>query len=173
MSLKTEAIGLATILEIPLLIIDIQRGGPSTGLPTKTEQSYLMQAMFGRHGEGPLPVIAASSPADCFYTILEASRIAIEHMTPVICLTDGYIANGSEPWRFPAAADLKPINATFVTEPNGPDGTFLPYKRDERLVRPRVKPGTKVLMHRIGGLEKQNETWNVNYEAKNHEQMTW
>jgi 2-oxoglutarate ferredoxin oxidoreductase subunit alpha len=173
MSLKTEAIGLATILEIPLVIIDIQRGGPSTGLPTKTEQSDLMQAMFGRHGEGPLPVIAASSPADCFYTVLEASRIAIEHMTPVICLTDGYIANGSEPWRFPAAADLPAIKATFVTEPNGPDGTFLPYKRDENLVRPRVKPGAKGLMHRIGGLEKQNETGNVSYDAKNHEQMTW
>jgi 2-oxoglutarate ferredoxin oxidoreductase subunit alpha len=173
MSLKTEAIGLATILEIPLLIINIQRGGPSTGLPTKTEQSDLLQAMFGRHGEGPLPVIAASSPADCFNTVLEAARIAIEHMTPVICLTDGYIANGSEPWRFPAAADLKPINVNFVTEPNGPDGTFLPYKRDERLVRPWVKPGTKGLMHRIGGLEKQAETGNVSYDAKNHEKMTW
>ena len=172
MSLKTEAIGLATILEIPLIIIDIQRGGPSTGLPTKTEQSDLMMAMYGRHGEAPLPVIAASSPADCFNTILEASRIAIEYMTPVICLTDGYIANGTEPWRFPSAADLTPIKANFVTEPNGENGAFYPYKRDERLVRPWVKPGTKGLMHRIGGLEKQVDTGNVSYDAVNHEKMT-
>ena len=172
MSLKTEAIGLATILEIPLIIVDIQRGGPSTGLPTKTEQSDLMQAMFGRHGEGPLPVIAASSPADCFNTVLEAARIAVEHMTPVICLTDGYIANGTEPWRFPAAADLAPIKATFVTENNNENGSFLPYKRNEKLVRPMVKPGTKGLMHRIGGLEKGNETGNVSYDAMNHEKMT-
>ena len=172
MSLKTEAIGLATMLEIPLLIVNIQRGGPSTGLPTKTEQSDLLQAMYGRHGEAPLPVIAAASPADCFNTILEASRIAIEYMTPVVCLTDGYIANGTEPWRFPAAADLAPIKVSFVTDPNGPDGKFLPYKRDERLVRPWVKPGTKGLMHRIGGLEKQNETGNVAYDALNHEKMT-
>ena len=172
MSLKTEALGLATILEIPLLVIDIQRGGPSTGLPTKTEQSDLMQAMYGRHGEGPLPVIAAASPADCFDTILEAARIAVDHMTPVIVLSDGYIANGSEPWRFPAAADLKPINVNFTTENNNPGGTFLPYKRDEKLSRPWVVPGTKELMHRIGGLEKQNETGNVSYDAKNHEAMT-
>ena len=172
MSLKTEAMGLATILEIPLIIVNVQRGGPSTGLPTKTEQSDLLQAMYGRHGEGPLPVIAASSPADCFDTVVEAARIAVEHMTPVICLTDGYIANGSEPWRFPAAADLKPIKANFLTETNNPDGAFLPYKRDEKLVRPWVKPGTKGLTHRIGGLEKQNETGNVSYDAKNHELMT-
>ncbi len=172
MALKTEAIGLATILEIPLLIIDVQRGGPSTGLPTKTEQSDLLQAMYGRHGEGPLPVIAANSPADCFDTIMEAARIAIEHMTPVICLTDGYIANGSEPWRFPSADQLKKIDPKFVTEPNGPDGTFLPYKRDEKLSRPWVKPGTKGLMHRIGGLEKANNTGNVSYDAVNHETMT-
>lgn len=172
MSLKTEAIGLATMLEIPLLIVNIQRGGPSTGLPTKTEQSDLMMAMYGRHGEAPLPIIAASSPADCFNTVLEASRIAIEYMTPVICLTDGYIANGTEPWRFPAAADLAPIKVNFVTEANGPDGKFFPYKRDDRGVRPWVKPGTKGLMHRIGGLEKQNETGNVAYDAPNHELMT-
>ncbi len=172
MALKTEAIGLATILEIPLVIIDIQRGGPSTGLPTKTEQSDLMQAMYGRHGEGPLPVIAASTPSDCFNTVLEAARIAVEHMTPVICLTDGYIANGSEPWRFPAAADLAPIKASFTTESNNPGGQFLPYKRDEKLSRPWVKPGTPGLMHRIGGLEKHNETGNVSYDAKNHEIMT-
>ncbi len=172
MSLKTEAIGLATILEIPLLIVNIQRGGPSTGLPTKTEQSDLLQAMYGRHGEGPIPVIAASSPADCFNTIIEGSRIAIEHMTPVIVLTDGYIANGSEPWRFPTADQLPKINVKFVTEANGPDGTFLAYKRDEKLVRPWVKPGTKGLMHRIGGLEKHADTGNVSYDAKNHGIMT-
>ncbi len=172
MSLKTEAIGLATILEIPLLIVNIQRGGPSTGLPTKTEQSDLLQAMYGRHGEGPIPVIAASSPSDCFDTVMEAARIAIEHMIPVICLTDGYIANGSEPWRFPTADQLKPIKVNFVTEPNGPDGTFQPYKRDEKLSRPWVKPGTKGLMHRIGGLEKANNSGNVSYDAVNHETMS-
>jgi 2-oxoglutarate ferredoxin oxidoreductase subunit alpha len=131
-----------------------------------------LQAMYDRHGEGPLPIIAAYSPADCFNTILETARIAVEHMTPVIVLTDGYIANGSEPWRFPSAADLKPFKANFVTENNNPDGTFLPYKRDEKLSRPWVKPGTPGLMHRIGGLEKQNETGNVSYDAKNHETMT-
>ncbi len=172
MALKTEAIGLSTILEIPLLIINIQRGGPSTGLPTKTEQSDLMQAMYGRHGEGPLPVVAACSPSDCFDTVLEGARIAVEHMTPVIILTDGYIANGSEPWKFPAAADLKPMKVNFVTENNNAGGNFLPYKRDEKLSRPWVKPGTPGLMHRIGGLEKQNETGNVSYDAKNHEVMT-
>ena len=172
MSLKCEAMGLATMLEIPLVIVNVQRGGPSTGLPTKTEQSDLMQAMYGRHGEGPMPVLAASSPSDCFNTVLECARIAVEHMTPVICLTDGYIANGSEPWRFPNTDDLVPFKAKFTTENNNPDGSFLPYKRDEKLSRPWVKPGTKDLMHRIGGLEKQNETGNVSYDAKNHEVMT-
>ena len=172
MALKTEAIGLATMLEIPLVIIDVQRGGPSTGLPTKTEQSDLLMAMYSRHGESPLPVIAASSPSDCFQTVYEACRIAIEHMTPVIFLSDGYIANGSEPWRFPAAADLPKINVSFLSEANGPDGTLLPYKRNDLLVRPCIKPGTEGLMHRIGGLEKQNETGNVSYDAKNHEIMT-
>ncbi|NDC42829.1 MAG: 2-oxoglutarate ferredoxin oxidoreductase subunit alpha, partial [Chitinophagia bacterium] len=172
LSLKGEAMGLAVMLEIPLLIVDIQRGGPSTGLPTKTEQSDLLQAMHGRHGEAPLPVIAASTPSNCFDTILEAARIAIEYMTPVICLTDGYIANGAEPWRFPKANELKPIPVHFTTEANGPDGTFLPYKRDEKGSRPWVKPGTPGLMHRIGGLEKQHETGNVSYDARNHEVMT-
>jgi 2-oxoglutarate ferredoxin oxidoreductase subunit alpha len=172
MSLKTEALGLATILEIPLLVVNVQRGGPSTGLPTKTEQSDLLQAMYGRHGEAPLPVIAASSPSNCFQTMLDATKIAVEHMTPVICLTDGYIANGSEPWRFPDASDLEPIKVSFTTENNNPEGNFLPYKRDEKLARPWVKPGTPGLMHRIGGLEKQNETGNVSYDAKNHETMT-
>ncbi len=172
MSLKGEAMGLAMMLEIPLVILDVQRGGPSTGLPTKTEQSDLMQAMYGRHGESPLPIIAASSPADCFNTVLEACRIAIEHMTPIIVLTDGYIANGSEPWRFPAAADLKPIKVTRLTEPNGENGTLLPYKRDERGVRPYIVPGTPGLMHRIGGLEKASGTGNVAYDPMNHEKMT-
>jgi 2-oxoglutarate/2-oxoacid ferredoxin oxidoreductase subunit alpha len=172
MSLKTEALGLATILEIPLIIVNVQRGGPSTGLPTKTEQSDLLQAMYGRHGEAPIPVIAASSPADCFETIIEAARIAVEYMTPVICLTDGYVANGSEPWRFPKTSELKPFKVSFATENNNPDGAFLPYKRNEKLARPWVKPGTPGLMHRIGGLEKQDETGNVSYDAKNHEKMT-
>lgn len=153
MSLKTEALGLALMLELPLVVINIQRGGPSTGLPTKTEQSDLLQAMYGRHGESPLPVIAAESPSDCFSAVYEASRIAVEHMTPVIVLSDGYIANGSEPWRFPTEDQLKPIEVNFVTAANSDNGVFLPYKRDEKLVRPRVKPGIKGLEHRIGGLE--------------------
>ena len=172
MSLKTEALGLATMLEIPLVIINVQRGGPSTGLPTKTEQSDLLMAIHGRHGEAPLPVIAASSPSDCFETIYEACRIAVEHMTPVIFLSDGYIANGSEPWRFPMEDELKEIEVKFLTEPNGENGELLPYKRDENFVRPWIKPGTKGLEHRIGGLEKENETGNVSYDATNHEMMT-
>jgi 2-oxoglutarate ferredoxin oxidoreductase subunit alpha len=170
-SLKGEAMGLAVITEIPLVVIDVQRGGPSTGLPTKTEQADLLQAIHGRHGEAPLPVLAASSPADCFDTVFEAARIAIEHMTPVMFLSDGYVANGSEPWKFPSEDQLKPIDCTFVTETNNPGGKFLPYKRDERLVRPRTKPGTKGLEHRIGGLEKQDETGNVSYDSINHEKM--
>ncbi len=170
-SLKGEAIGLAVITEIPLVIINVQRGGPSTGLPTKTEQADLLQAIHGRHGEAPLPVLAASSPADCFETVYEAARIAIEHMTPVIFLSDGYVANGSEPWRFPTEDQLGPIKCEFITETNNPGGKFLPYKRDERLVRPRTKPGTKGLEHRIGGLEKQDETGNVSYDSVNHEKM--
>ena len=170
-SLKGEAMGLAVITEIPLVVVDVQRGGPSTGLPTKTEQADLLQAIHGRHGEAPLPVLAASSPADCFETVFEAARIALEHMTPVMFLSDGYVANGSEPWKFPSEDQLKPINCTFVTETNNPGGKFLPYKRDERLVRPRTKPGTKGLEHRIGGLEKQDETGNVSYDSMNHEKM--
>lgn len=171
MALKTEALGLATILEIPLVIVNVQRGGPSTGLPTKTEQADLLMAMYGRHGEAPVPVIAAASPSDCFNAAFEASKMAVEHMTPVILLTDGYIANGSEPWRFPSADQLKPISVTFLDKPNGADGALLPYKRNEQLVRPWIKPGTKGLEHRIGGLEKQNETGNVSYEPLNHEKM--
>lgn len=171
MALKGEAISLAVMLEIPLLIVDVQRGGPSTGLPTKTEQADLLMAMHGRHGEAPLPIIAAATPADCFDAVYEAIRISIEHMVPVIFLSDGYIANGSEPWRFPTEDQLKPINPHFVTEHNNPGGHFLPYKRNESGVRPWVVPGTKGLEHRIGGLEKQNETGNVSYDSKNHELM--
>ncbi len=172
MSLKTEALGLAAMLELPLVVIDVQRGGPSTGLPTKTEQADLLMAMHGRHGEAPLPVLAASSPSDCFETVYEASKIAMEHMTPVIVLSDGYIANGSEPWKFPKEEELTGIKVNFLTKPNGPDGKVLPYKRDEDFVRPWIKAGTKGLEHRIGGLEKENDTGNVSYEAKNHELMT-
>ncbi|MDB5282478.1 MAG: 2-oxoacid:acceptor oxidoreductase subunit alpha [Bacteroidota bacterium] len=171
MALKTEAMGLALILEIPLIICDIQRGGPSTGLPTKTEQSDLLMAMYGRHGESPLPIVAAASPADCFDAVYEAVRISVEHMVPVIFLSDGYIANGAEPWKFPTEDQLAPITANFVTENNNPDGKFLPYKRNAKGVRPWVVPGTKGLEHRIGGLEKQNETGNVSYDSLNHELM--
>lgn len=171
MALKTEAMGLATMLEIPLVIVNVQRGGPSTGLPTKTEQADLLMAMYGRHGEAPLPVVAAASPSDCFNMAYEACRIAVEHMTPVILLSDGYIANGAEPWRFPTEDQLPPIRFEFLTRPNGPEGKILPYKRDEKGVRAWIKPGTKGLEHRIGGLEKQFETGNVSYEALNHEMM--
>jgi 2-oxoglutarate/2-oxoacid ferredoxin oxidoreductase subunit alpha len=170
MSLKTEALGLATMLEIPLVVVNVQRGGPSTGLPTKTEQADLLMAMYSRHGEAPLPVIASSSPSDCFETVFEACRIAVEHMTPVIFLSDGYIANGSEPWRFPSEESISLINAKFMEE-IGEDEKLLPYKRNELLVRPWIKPGTKGLEHRIGGLEKENETGNVSYDPINHEKM--
>ena len=170
MSLKTEALGFATMLELPLVVVNVQRGGPSTGLPTKTEQSDLLMAMHGRHGEAPLPVLAASSPADCFDTILEASRLAVEHMTPVIFLSDGYIANGSEPWRFPVNENLQSIKPPVLKKLN--DGeAILPYKRDEYFVRPWIKPGTKGMEHRIGGLEKENGTGNVSYDPINHEKM--
>ncbi|MGZ3922325.1 MAG: 2-oxoacid:acceptor oxidoreductase subunit alpha [Flavisolibacter sp.] len=169
MALKTEALGLATMLELPLVVVNVQRGGPSTGLPTKTEQADLLMAMHGRHGEAPLPIIAASSPSDCFETVFEACKIAVEHMTPVVFLSDGYIANGSEPWRFPMEEELQNIKAHFLEEINGE--TLLPYKRDEFLVRPWIKPGTKGLEHRIGGLEKQDETGNVSYDPVNHEVM--
>ncbi|MCC7303770.1 MAG: 2-oxoacid:acceptor oxidoreductase subunit alpha [Bacteroidia bacterium] len=170
-ALKGEALGLATMLEIPLVLVDVQRGGPSTGLPTKTEQADLLIAMFGRHGEAPLPIIAANSPSDCFNAVFEACKMSIEHMTPVIVLTDGYIANGSEPWKFPKAGDLPEIKVSYLTQNNNPDGKILPYKRDERLVRPWIKPGTPGLMHRVGGLEKAKDTGNVSYDAKNHEYM--
>ncbi|CAL1520669.1 2-oxoacid:acceptor oxidoreductase subunit alpha [Chitinophaga sp. MM2321] len=171
MALKGEAMGLAVMLEIPLLIIDIQRGGPSTGLPTKTEQSDLLQAYYGRNGECPMPVISASTPADCFDAIFEAFRIAVQHMTPVIFLSDGYIANGSEPWRFPKSADLPAIEVKFKKGLEEGEEHFLPYHRDENLVRPWAVPGTPGLEHRIGGLEKQNITGNVSYDPENHQLM--
>jgi len=169
-ALKTEAIGLAIMLELPLLVINIQRGGPSTGLPTKTEQADLFQAVLGRNGEAPLPVIAAKSPADCFEVAQEAWRIAVRFMTPVIVLSDGYIANGSEPWLIP---DVNKLPKIEIKHPGPLESgeKFLPYKRDELLSRPWALPGTKGLMHRIGGLEKQDVTGNVNYEAANHQHM--
>jgi len=170
-ALKTEAMGLAVNLELPLLIINVQRGGPSTGLPTKTEQSDLLQAIYGRNGEAPIPVIAASSPGDCFGAAYEACRIALEHMTPVILLTDGYIANGAEPWQYPTAESLPPIHVQFEKPKTNAEEKFLPYKRDEKLSRPWAIPGTKGLEHRIGGLEKQHETGNISYDPENHEFM--
>ncbi|NML19658.1 2-oxoacid:acceptor oxidoreductase subunit alpha [Pseudoflavitalea sp. G-6-1-2] len=171
MALKGEAMGLAMMLEIPLLIVNIQRGGPSTGLPTKTEQSDLMQAYYGRNGESPIPIVSASTPSDCFAAAYEAVRIAVQHMTPVILLSDGYIANGAEPWRFPKADDLAPIEVSFKTELGHGEDKFQPYLRDEKLVRPWAIPGTPGLEHRIGGLEKQNITGNVSYDPENHQLM--
>jgi 2-oxoglutarate ferredoxin oxidoreductase subunit alpha len=171
MALKTEAMGLAVMLEIPLVIINIQRGGPSTGLPTKTEQSDLLQAYYGRNGECPMPIIASCTPSDCFETAFEAVRLSVQHMTPVILLSDGYIANGAEPWRFPKAEDLPNITVNFKTKLTEGEDKFLPYSRDEKLARPWAIPGTPGLEHRIGGLEKQNITGNVNYEPENHQLM--
>lgn len=170
-ALKGEAIGLAVMLEIPLVIINIQRGGPSTGLPTKTEQSDLLQSLYGRNGEAPAVVIAAYSPADCFNTVFEACRIAVEHMTPVFFLSDGYLANGSEPWKFPATKDLPTIKAVFAEPRKEEDPKFMPYKRDEKLVRKWAIPGTKGLEHRVGGIEKEDITGNISYDPDNHEHM--
>jgi 2-oxoglutarate ferredoxin oxidoreductase subunit alpha len=169
-ALKTEAIGLAVMTELPLLIINVQRGGPSTGLPTKTEQADLLQALFGRNGECPVPIVAASSPADCFNAAFDAWRIAVRYMTPVFILTDGYIANGAEPWNVPDVDSLPQINVSHPSAKENGDA-FMPYARDERLARPWALPGTPGLMHRIGGLEKQDITGNVNYEPANHEHM--
>src|SRR6267143_1371308 len=167
-ALKTEAMGLAIMVELPLVICDIQRGGPSTGLPTKTEQADLLQDMFGRNSEAPIPVLAPSTPADCFWAALEASRIAIKYMVPVIILSDGYLANGAEPWRIPELSDIPDFPVKFASDPNG----FLPYKRDpQTLARPWAVPGTPGREHRIGGLEKQDPTGNINYEPLNHENM--
>jgi 2-oxoglutarate ferredoxin oxidoreductase subunit alpha len=168
MNLKAETIGLAAAVELPLIITDIQRAGPSTGMPTKPEQADLLQSLYGRHGEAPLPVIAASSPGDCFYAAFEAVRIAVKYMTPVILLTDGYLANASEPWLLPKVADLPDFKVEFRTDPQG----FFPYLRDEdTLARPWVRPGTPGLEHRIGGLEKDYVTGNISYAPTNHEQM--
>jgi 2-oxoglutarate ferredoxin oxidoreductase subunit alpha len=171
-ALKGEAIGLAVSLEIPLVICDIQRGGPSTGLPTKTEQSDLLQAMYGRNGEAPVPIVAPQSPGDCFDAILEAVRIALTYRTPVFYLSDGYLANGSEPWQVPVVDDLPDLRVAFATEPNGPDGEFLPYLRDpETLARPWAVPGTPGLQHRVGGIEKADKTGNISYDPDNHDFM--
>ncbi|HKN25211.1 MAG TPA: 2-oxoacid:acceptor oxidoreductase subunit alpha [Candidatus Acidoferrum sp.] len=168
MALKTEAMGLAVMTELPLVVCDVQRGGPSTGLPTKTEQADLLQALFGRNSEAPIPVLAASTPADCFWVAVEACRIALKYMVPVIILTDGYLANGAEPWRIPKLDEIPGIPVKFTTEPEN----FQPYKRDpDTLARPWAIPGTPGLEHRIGGLEKQEVTGNVNYEPLNHEHM--
>jgi 2-oxoglutarate/2-oxoacid ferredoxin oxidoreductase subunit alpha len=173
--LKAETIGLTISLELPLLIIDIQRGGPSTGLPTKTEQADLLLAMYGRHGESPLPIIAPKTPADCFHVAIEAARIALKYRTPVIVLSDGYLANGAEPWRLPAVEDLPDISVPFATGPNQhteEGDVFLPYLRDpETLARPWAVPGTPGLEHRIGGLEKSEPTGNISYDPLNHEHM--
>ena len=174
-ALKGEAIGLAVSLELPLIICDIQRGGPSTGLPTKTEQSDLLQAMYGRNGEAPVPIVAPQSPGDCFDAAIEAARIALTYRTPVFLLSDGYLANGSEPWRVPSVADLPDLTVEYATEPNGTGdsaGEFLPYLRDpETLARPWAVPGTPGLEHRLGGIEKADKTGNISYDPDNHDCM--
>ncbi|MDH2412489.1 2-oxoglutarate ferredoxin oxidoreductase subunit alpha, partial [Streptomyces chitinivorans] len=175
-ALKSETIGLAVSLELPLLIVDIQRGGPSTGLPTKTEQADLLQAMYGRNGEAPVPVVAPATPGDCFTAALEAARIALTYRTPVFLLSDGYLANGSEPWRIPEPGELPDLRVQFASGPNHTTeaGTevFWPYKRDPRtLARPWAVPGTPGLEHRIGGIEKQDGTGNISYDPANHDFM--
>ncbi|WNV90978.1 2-oxoacid:acceptor oxidoreductase subunit alpha [Umezawaea sp. Da 62-37] len=173
-ALKSETIGLAVMTELPLLIIDVQRGGPSTGLPTKTEQSDLLQAMFGRNGESPVPIVSPRSPSDCFDAAMDAVRIALTYRTPVLLLSDGAIANGSEPWMIPDVEDLPDMKVEFATEPNATDGSgeFWPYVRDpETLARPWAIPGTPGLQHRIGGLEKAENTGNISYEPENHDRM--
>jgi 2-oxoglutarate ferredoxin oxidoreductase subunit alpha len=171
-ALKAETIGLAVMTELPLVIVDVQRGGPSTGLPTKTEQSDLLQALYGRNGEAPVPVIAPRSPGDCFDAAVEAARIALTYRTPVILLSDGYLANGAEPWAVPVMSELPDLRVDFATEPNGEDGEFLPYLRDpETLARAWAVPGTAGLQHRIGGLEKADKTGNISYDADNHDFM--
>jgi 2-oxoglutarate ferredoxin oxidoreductase subunit alpha len=171
--LKSEAMGLAISLELPLIVIDIQRGGPSTGLPTKTEQADLLLAMYGRHGESPLPIVAAKTPSHCFDAAIEAVRIALKYRTPVILLSDGYLANGAEPWRLPDVGSLPDISVPFAEAPNGPDGKFLPYLREpETLARPWAIPGTPGLMHRIGGIEKEDVTGNISYDPDNHEKRS-
>jgi 2-oxoglutarate ferredoxin oxidoreductase subunit alpha len=171
LALKSEMMGLAVIAELPLVIVNVQRGGPSTGMPTKTEQSDLFIALFGRHGEAPMPIIAAQSPGDCFYAAMEAMRTAVKWMTPVLLLTDGYLANGSEPFRIPDVSELPKVEPRYQTSPNGPNGTYLPYMRDAKLIRPWAVPGIAGLEHRIGGLEKDSLTGMVSYDGMNHEKM--
>ncbi|WP_298194989.1 2-oxoacid:acceptor oxidoreductase subunit alpha [Novosphingobium sp.] len=171
-ALKGEAMGLAIMTELPLVIVNSQRGGPSTGLPTKTEQSDLYQAVYGRNGDAPMPVVAARSPSDAFECAIEACRLAVQYMTPVMLLTDGYIANAAEPWKVPDPASFAPFPVTFLEEPNGPDGKVLPYARDAKGARPWIKPGTPGLMHRIGGIEKNPGTGNIDYAPASHQAMT-
>jgi 2-oxoglutarate ferredoxin oxidoreductase subunit alpha len=174
-ALKTEAIGLAMMYELPLIVVNVQRGGPSTGLPTKTEQSDLLQAVVGRNGEAPIPVIAARSPGDAFDAAFEAARIALTYRTPVMLLTDGYLANSAEPWLIPDVDRLPDLSQAFAftTAPNSDDGRFLPFKRDpETLARPWALPGTAGLEHRLGGLEKAPETGDISYDGANHHAMT-
>ncbi|MEV4108150.1 2-oxoacid:acceptor oxidoreductase subunit alpha [Nonomuraea sp. NPDC049695] len=171
-ALKAETVGLAVTTELPLIIVDVQRAGPSTGMPTKTEQTDLLMAMFGRNGESPVPIVAPMSPSDCFDAAIEAARIAVKYRTPVMLLSDGYLANGSEPWRLPEISELPDISQEFTKEPNGADGEFLPYKRDtETLARPWAIPGTAGLEHRIGGIEKADGTGNISYDPDNHDLM--
>ena len=171
-ALKTEAMGLAAMTELPLVIVNSQRGGPSTGLPTKTEQSDLYQAVYGRNGDTPMPVISARSPGDAFDCAIEACRIAVQYMTPVILLTDGYIANAAEPWAVPDVSTYEPFPVKYLEQRNGPDNTLLPYARDEKGARPWIKPGTPGLMHRIGGIEKNPGTGNLDYSPAAHQAMT-
>ena len=170
-ALKGEAIGLALMLELPMVIVNVQRGGPSTGMPTKTEQADLLQAIYGRNGEAPVAVIAPATPADCFHMAFEACRLAVEHMTPVFFLSDGYLANGAEPWRFPTADELPTFKANFAQPSDLKDGEYLPYERDENLVRKWAVPGTVGLEHRVGGIEKQDGTGNISYDPDNHQHM--
>ncbi len=170
-ALKGEAIGLALMLELPMVIVNVQRGGPSTGMPTKTEQADLLQAIYGRNGEAPVAVIAPATPADCFHMAFEACRLAVEHMTPVFFLSDGYLANGAEPWRFPTADELPTFEANFAQPSDLKDGEYLPYERDENLVRKWAIPGTVGLEHRVGGIEKQDGTGNISYDPDNHQHM--
>lgn len=170
-ALKGEAMGLAVMLELPLVVLNIQRAGPSTGMPTKTEQADLLQAMYGRNGESPIVIVAPKSPADCFNMAFEACRIALEHMIPVMYMSDGYLANGSEPWKFPSEKDLKDITVRFEPPRETEGEPFLPYLRDENHVRSWAIPGTKGIEHRVGGLEKEDETGNVSYDPDNHEKM--
>ncbi|MER7127981.1 2-oxoacid:acceptor oxidoreductase subunit alpha [Streptosporangium saharense] len=172
-ALKAETVGLAVTTELPLIVVDVQRAGPSTGMPTKTEQTDLLMALYGRNGESPLPVVAPATPSDCFDAAVEAARLAVKYRTPVMLLSDGYLANGSEPWRVPSSAELPDISTEFATAPNGEDGTtFLPFKRDpETLARPWAIPGTAGLEHRIGGIEKADGTGNISYDPNNHDKM--